>query len=120
MLPEEITCSNCGALLELEKRERQQKEFICPACDKLVDLTSNFDSKISPEIKNLEALTPKWADHVDVTLSELKTSIRIIESRLPESKIISPNFWARAWTVFGYQLVISVFVWAIYLLLNNF
>lgn len=38
MLPEEITCPNCEAVLELDQEERIEKKFNCPECKQSIDM----------------------------------------------------------------------------------
>ncbi|MHC1740132.1 MAG: zinc ribbon domain-containing protein [Anaerolineaceae bacterium] len=39
ILPEAITCPFCNEVHYLDNKERIEKKFICPCCDKLVDMT---------------------------------------------------------------------------------
>jgi hypothetical protein len=39
ILSEIINCPFCGEEIDLNSKERIEKKFICPCCDKLVDMT---------------------------------------------------------------------------------
>lgn len=60
ILPEDFICIHCGADLELEQQEREQKQFTCPSCNKINDLTKEKNPKDSPsrfEIPVIKFLT---------------------------------------------------------------
>ncbi len=44
-LPNEIICPHCGIELELEEKERKERKFLCPKCNKVVDFSSNGSSE---------------------------------------------------------------------------
>jgi signal peptidase I len=44
MLPEEINCPYCNTLLELEEDERTNKQFVCPNCNKTINI-DDLDNK---------------------------------------------------------------------------
>ena len=116
-LPKEISCPNCGAELELEEKERMEMKFICPKCNTVVDIKSILDSKASAQINALEILTPEWAKHIEKKLADLESALQATKSRLPDSDIINPRFWTRAWTVFGHQLSITIVIYAVIFIL---
>lgn len=43
----------------------------------------------------------------------LEQRIAALEARLPQTNLLSPKFWTRAWAVYGHMLAIGVLVWAI-------
>ncbi len=48
----------------------------------------------------------------DEKIAHLIERLQIVESRLPNSDIISHSFWRRAWTVFGYSIVTTLVIYA--------
>ena len=53
-LPANINCPYCGANMDLDDQERSEKRFICPACNKPIDLSvagssSRLQAKSSPQ-----------------------------------------------------------------------
>ena len=39
LLPKNIECPECKEELELEETERKSKQFTCPWCEKIIDLS---------------------------------------------------------------------------------
>ena len=52
---------------------------------------------------------------VDEKLTYLFRRIEDLESGLPQSDIIHPNFWKRAWTVFGYNFATALIIYGVIL-----
>ena len=46
ILPPNIYCPYCRASMDLDDRERSEKRFICPACNKPIDLSVTDNSRI--------------------------------------------------------------------------
>ena len=50
ILPESVLCPNCGVEVELDEIERRERKFICPKCEKSIEMTdevmTDHDQKI--------------------------------------------------------------------------
>ncbi len=91
-IEKEYECTDCGATVAADAR-------ICPNCGAKLEESADPKSDLpTPEI-----LTPEWAKNISQRLSNL-------ESKIPDSGIISRNFWRRAWTVVGYVLAIQMII----------
>ena len=63
---------------------------------------------ISPEaVGNREIAT------LNSKIRELEWRLDRLEGRIPNSNIVSPNFWTRAFAVFGHQMAIGLVMYAI-------
>jgi|ERR1051326_112769 hypothetical protein len=85
----EYKCSECGSEVERDAKK-------CPKCG--ADLENPPDRK---ESAPAELLTLEWARIVDQKIHDL-------QSRIPETEIISHSFWRRAWAIYGHSLAISM------------
>jgi hypothetical protein len=97
----EYQCTVCGTDVPAEAR-------ICPKCGANFDEPGDSPTNTHPP----ESLSPDWVQNIEQRLKNL-------ESRVPESEIISHSFWKRAWTVFGYSaatemvIVLALFLFAL-------
>ena len=111
-------CPNCQEELELDEKEKSEKKFVCPECNMLIDMLQTTDINNNlPEIKQVENLTPEWANHLNSRIAELESRFSEFETMLPESNIINQNFWTRALAVFGHQLAIGLIIYGILFIL---
>jgi hypothetical protein len=46
-------------------------------------------------------------------IRELEMRLINVDARIPNSNIVSPNFWSRALAVFGHQMAIGLVMYAI-------
>jgi len=46
-------------------------------------------------------------------IAYLEQRIASLEMRVPNTNLISPKFWTRAWAVYGHMLAIGVMIWLI-------
>lgn len=47
---------------------------------------------------------------LESTVHDLQARIKALEDRLPQSNIIHPRFWPRAWTVYGYTMATGLLI----------
>ncbi len=62
------------------------------------------EETLSLNDNSVEVTTDPWKEKMELRLTEL-------EKKIPISYIIHHNFWRRAWTVFGYNLVTMVVIY---------
>ncbi len=55
-------------------------------------------------------LSPQWAAEVESRLQAVEHRIRM----LPQTNIIHPQFWTRAWAVYGHALVPGLIIGAVF------
>ena len=88
----EYRCSECGSVVEAETK-------VCPKCGaNLVDAGGSKVESPPPDV-----LTPEWAKNIERQLVEL-------QSKIPNTDVISKNFWKRAWAIYWHLFAAGIIV----------
>lgn len=99
-LSETYSCSDCGATVSADDK-------ICPHCG--ADLTEVIDDSA----KSIKPHSDFNQMNNDDKISYLLQRLNDLENKIPKTKIISPNFWTRAWAVYGHNLATGLIVGAV-------
>lgn len=73
----------------------------------ILEVKPKSSERSALSLNDLESMT------ADEKISHIIERLQKIENRLPNSDIINPRFWTRAWTVFGYGFVTSLVIYGI-------
>jgi len=87
-------CPNCGAINLHGARFCSSCGLTMPEPDKLAELAA-----------------------LKVEVGTLRRNLTELESRLPNTGLLSDNFWTRAWAVFGHSLAVGAIIYGAVLLL---
>ena len=97
-------CISCGFILNEDKYQRNQSE-------------KETNKRIQESVQNSKGVIKKTFEgqinsySTDEKIAYLLEKVQKIENRLPNSDIINPKFWTRAWSIFGHQLAIALSIY---------
>jgi hypothetical protein len=89
-----MKCQTCGE--SYPSQDWFETETVCRKCYRADEAAPT--QVIAPEL-----LTVEWA-------KQIEDKVKVFEGRLPQSNILHPNFWTRAWAVWGHSAMVQVFV----------
>lgn len=90
-----MKCQTCGE--SYPSQDWFETETLCKKCS-CADGPEPTTPSPTPEV-----LSSEWA-------KELESRLKTIEGRLPQSNVLHPNFWTRAWAVWGHSAMVQVFI----------
>lgn len=98
-LGETYSCAECGDPVSADDTK-------CPHCG--ADLTEIVEDSTKLTEPQIDFDTMTNGDKISYLIKRLNE----LEQKIPNSKIISPNFWTRAWAVYGHYLATGLIVGA--------
>ena len=114
-MSKEIKCPRCGSTHDANQtycsrcRSNLLSEYSSSPVENREGIEESSDSQPQDPREGLAA--HDYLDELDRRLRHLQDQIFDIEAKLPQSKIIHPDFWPRACAVAGHLLAISLLFW---------
>lgn len=113
-------CPSCGAKNRISMEKCYNCGYVFDVDTDIVKVSVDKQKGIEKTKEKIEMLTPEWAVDIENKLKDLEFKFKTLKSTLPQSDIINPSFWRRAWTVFGYSLATAAVVYGIILVIVLF